>query len=71
MDDDFSMSEVYDIIFCRNVLIYFNKETQANVIRKFLRYLAPDGYLFLGHSETILSMDLPLKSCAPAVYRRI
>lgn len=71
MDEDFSMSEVYDIIFCRNVLIYFNKETQENVIRKFLRYLAPDGYLFLGHSETILSMDLPLKSCAPAVYRRI
>ena len=71
MDADFSMSEVYDIIFCRNVLIYFNKETQENVIRKFLRYLSPDGYLFLGHSETILSMNLPLKSCAPAVYKRV
>ncbi|MBO7484783.1 MAG: protein-glutamate O-methyltransferase CheR [Spirochaetaceae bacterium] len=71
MDGDFSMSEVYDVIFCRNVLIYFNKETQENVIRKFLRYLTPDGYLFLGHSETILSMNLPLKSCAPAVYKRV
>lgn len=70
MDEDFCMPEMYDIIFCRNVLIYFDKQTQENVIRKFLRYLSPDGYLFLGHSETIFSMNLPLKSCAPTVYKK-
>lgn len=71
MDSDFCMPEVYDIIFCRNVLIYFDKQTQENVIRKFMKYLVPGGYLFLGHSETILSMDLPLQTCAPTVYKKI
>lgn len=70
MDDDFFMDCIYDVIFCRNVLIYFDKQTQENVIRKFMKYLAPGGYLFLGHSETIFSMNLPLKSCAPTVYRK-
>lgn len=71
MDDDFRMPETYQIIFCRNVLIYFDKETQEAVIRKLLRYLEPNGYLFLGHSETILNMDLPLKTVAPTVYQFI
>ena len=71
MDNDFRMPELYDIIFCRNVLIYFDKDTQEKVIRKFMKYLLPGGYLFLGHSETIFSMDLPLCTCIPTVYKKV
>ncbi len=71
MDADFRMPEVYDIIFCRNVLIYFDKATQEKVIMKFMKYLQPEGYLFLGHSETIFSMDLPLRTCIPTVYKKV
>lgn len=71
MDNDFCMPEIYDIIFCRNVLIYFDKETQEKVIKKFMKYLHPNGYLFLGHSETIFSMNLPLKTCVPTVYKKV
>jgi chemotaxis protein methyltransferase CheR len=42
-----------DVIFCRNVLIYFDKETQKNIINKFCQLLVPEGILFLGHSESI------------------
>ncbi len=71
MDDDFGFRDTMQIIFCRNVLIYFDKETQERVIKKFMNYLEPGGYLFLGHSETIFGMDLPLKTVAPTVFQRI
>ncbi len=44
---------IYDIIFCRNVFIYFDQDTKANVIRMFYNSLTPGGYLFLGHSESL------------------
>lgn len=68
MADDFGFRDTMQIIFCRNVLIYFDKKTQEAVIRKFMRYLEVGGYLFLGHSETIFEMDLPLKNVAPTVF---
>lgn len=71
MDDDFGFRDTMQIIFCRNVLIYFDKPTQERVIKKFMNYLEPNGYLFLGHSETIFGMDLPLKTVAPTVFQRI
>lgn len=71
MDDDFGFRDTMQIIFCRNVLIYFDKPTQERVIQKFMNYLEPNGYLFLGHSETIFGMDLPLKTVAPTVFQRI
>lgn len=58
-----------DIIFCRNVLIYFDKPTQERVINKFCSLLKPGGLLFLGHSESIIGMTLPLKQIRPTVYR--
>lgn len=71
MNEDFGFRDTMQIIFCRNMLIYFDKPTQENVINKFLRYLEPGGYLFLGHSETIFGMDLPFKSVAPTVFQRV
>lgn len=71
MDDDYGFRDTLQIIFCRNVLIYFDKANQERVIRQFLRYLEPGGYLFLGHSETIFGMTLPFKTVAPTVFQRI
>jgi chemotaxis protein methyltransferase CheR len=59
----------YDVIFCRNVLIYFDKLTQERVINKFCRHLKPGGLLFLGHSESIIGMNLPLQQVAPTTFR--
>jgi len=50
---EWPMSGVFDIIFCRNVLIYFDEDTQQKVCRNFHRFLGPQGWLFLGHSERI------------------
>jgi chemotaxis protein methyltransferase CheR len=71
MDGDFGLSEEVDIIFCRNVIIYFDKPTQASLLAKFCQCLSPGGYLFMGHSETLFGMDLPLVQAAPTVYRRV
>lgn len=51
-DSIFSSNEYYDIIFCRNLLIYFDRETQESVLNKLRMMLKPDGYLFVGHAET-------------------
>jgi len=59
MDEKFNVPNNFDIIFCRNVIIYFDKETQETLINKFCKHLKNNGFLFLGHSETIMGMDLP------------
>ncbi|HIW36057.1 MAG TPA: protein-glutamate O-methyltransferase [Candidatus Treponema faecavium] len=71
MDDDFGFRDTMQIIFCRNVLIYFDKPTQEAVIRKFMQFLETGGYLFLGHSETIFGMNLPLKNVSPTVFQKV
>jgi chemotaxis protein methyltransferase CheR len=71
LDGDFHMREPIDIIFCRNVFIYFQRETQRTILNRFLHHLAPGGFLYLGHSESINGFDLPLRQVAPTVYRKI
>jgi chemotaxis protein methyltransferase CheR len=70
MVEDFGLREQLDIIFCRNVIIYFDKETQEKLMNKFCRNLVRGGYLFLGHSESLHGYDLPLVQVAPTVYQR-
>lgn len=70
MDDDFGIAEKMDIIFCRNVVIYFDKPTQLILMRKFHRQLRPGGYLFIGHSETLSGLDVDFKPVASTVYRK-
>lgn len=60
----------FDIIFCRNVLIYFSRERQEEIIRKLVGKLVPRGFLFLGHSESMAGMAMDLKSVTTAVYQR-
>jgi chemotaxis protein methyltransferase CheR len=69
MDDDYALPHRYAIIFCRNVMIYFNRQTQAEVIRKLTSNLIPGGYLFVGHSESLQSHELPLAPIAPSAYQ--
>lgn len=71
MDEDFGLPENVDIIFCRNVIIYFDKQTQEKLVEKFCRYLNKGGYLFLGHSESLHGHNTPLVQVAPTIYRRL
>jgi chemotaxis protein methyltransferase CheR len=70
MDPDYALAEQADAIFCRNVLIYFDRETQQAILRRLIHCLVPAGYLFVGHSETLHDMDLPVEPVGPALYRR-
>jgi chemotaxis protein methyltransferase CheR len=71
MDSDFDLRESFDMIFCRNVLIYFDRAIQKRLLARFTTYLDCGRFLFLGHSETLLDLHLPLRQVAPSVYRRL
>jgi chemotaxis protein methyltransferase CheR len=70
MDADFGLTERVDAIFCRNVLIYFDRPTQERILQKLVAYLYPEAYLFVGHAEALHDMDLPIVPVAPAAYRK-
>jgi len=70
MDDDFNIPEKMHIIFCRNVLIYFEKNEQERLMHKFAGLLEPGGFLFIGHSESLASMDVPFASVAQTIYQK-
>ena len=71
MDETYALPEKYDVAFCRNVLIYFDRPTQEKVVEKITRYLKPGGYFFHGHSESLMGMDLPLKCVKPTIFQKI
>jgi chemotaxis protein methyltransferase CheR len=58
----------YDLIFCRNVLIYFNAESRSRAIHRLMSQLSGTGYLFLGHAETLNGITAQLRSVGPTVY---
>ena len=68
--ENYSFPQPFDLIFCRNVLIYFDRETQEKVIQKICTCLKPDGYIFIGHSESISGMDLPLTHIKPTIFKK-
>jgi chemotaxis protein methyltransferase CheR len=70
MDDHYNINESFDIIFCRNVLIYFDRETQERVINKLCTKLKQDGIFFLGHSESITNFNVPLHQLKPTIFRK-
>lgn len=71
INDEFEKNKKMDIIFCRNVLIYFNREKQEIIIKKLINSLNKDGYLIIGHSESMIGLKVNLKSMAPTIYRKI
>lgn len=68
--DDFQFQKPFDLIFCRNVMIYFQQEAKEQLIRKFYRLLKPGGYLFVGHSETIQRDASNFRYVEPSIYRK-
>jgi chemotaxis protein methyltransferase CheR len=70
MDEAYAVGEPFDIIMCRNVMIYFDKATQAKVLQRLCKHLRPGGYLFIGHSESITGVDLPVAAVANTVFRK-
>ena len=70
MEISSQVREQFHVIFCRNVLIYFDRVTQEKIVNDFFNRLEPGGYLFLGHSETMTGFSIPLMQMATTVYRK-
>lgn len=70
MDADYGVKDQFDVIFFRNVMIYFDKPTQEAVINKLCRNLRPGGYLFVGHSESLAGLNIPVTAVGSAVFRK-
>jgi chemotaxis protein methyltransferase CheR len=62
---------MFDVIFCRNVMIYFEQSTRDRLVEDLVRQLHPGGYLFTGHSETLLQLPQSLQYVQPATYRKL
>lgn len=71
MDASYPVGDPMHMIFCRNVLIYFDKPTQAKVLARLCDCLLPGGYLFVGHSETITGISLPVRQVANTVFKKV
>jgi chemotaxis protein methyltransferase CheR len=71
MESPYPADSDMHIIFLRNILIYFDKQTQCKVLEQLCNHLRPGGFLFLGHSETLTGYGLPLQPVATTVFRRL
>ena len=69
-DDRYPLAGSFDVIFCRNALIYFDAASRAHVVERLIARQAPGGFLFLGHAESLIGSTYRLRSVMPAVYRR-
>lgn len=70
MIPQYPIEDRFHVIFCRNVIIYFDRPRQEALLQRLYDLLVPGGYLFLGHSESLAGINLPLTSVAPTVYQR-
>lgn len=71
MSGEYDVPGNLDAVFCRNVLIYFNKGVQEQVLSRICEKIRSGGYLFLGHSESVMGMSLPLERVAATIYRKV
>jgi chemotaxis protein methyltransferase CheR len=67
-DDLYSVGGRFDLIFCRNVLIYFDAQSRGRVIERLLNHLAPSGYFFVGHAETLNGVTERMRNIKPTIY---
>ncbi len=68
--EPFTFSEPFDFIFCRNVMIYFDRAMQESLINRFYNCLKEGGHLFVGHSESLMTLSHAYRYVRPAVYRK-
>jgi chemotaxis protein methyltransferase CheR len=71
IDDYYSTPFDFDVVFCRNVLIYFDRRMQERIILKLCSKIRREGILFLGHSESVAGLDLPLKHIQPTIFMKL
>ena len=70
-DEQYDLAGPFDLIFCRNVLIYFSPDGRAEVVDRLTRYLAPGGRLFVGHAESLHAHRGDLRAVSPTIYERV
>jgi len=71
IDDRWSVDRDLDLIMCRNLLIYFDRESQGRVLERLISHLRPGGFLILGHSDGVSGLDLPLRSLGRSIFKRV
>lgn len=71
MDDDFKLPDMIDMIFCRNVVIYFDRKTQIELFAKFYALLNRGGYMFIGNSESLHGINDNFRMVAPTIYKKL
>ncbi len=69
--EEFQFDKPFDVIFCRNVMIYFDTPTRQMLVEKLYRTLAPGGYLFIGHSESLTGLRHSFKYIQPAIFKKV
>ena len=67
----YPINGVFDAIFCRNAMIYFDQDLRSRMVAEFARLLRPEGYLFVGHSETLIGRESLYRTIKPSVYQRL
>jgi len=70
MDTTFPMKRPFDIIFCRNVIIYFDAPTKESLLTRFYHHLKDGGYMFIGHSESLMHMRDKYKYLKHTIYKK-
>jgi chemotaxis protein methyltransferase CheR len=70
MTPTFPFRHGFHVVFCRNVMIYFDRPTQEGLVNRIARHLQPGGYLMIGHSESLNGVQHPLDYVEPTVYRK-
>ena len=70
LDTSYEFEQLFHLVFCRNVIIYFTKDSQKKIIENIYRHILPGGYLFMGHSETLSGLNLPLEHITTNIYRK-
>ncbi len=71
LDENYGLNEPFDAIFCRNVMIYFDKPTQSKILEKFVPLMKPHALLFAGHSENFMYVSNALHLRGKTVYELI
>lgn len=71
MDQTFPMKNPFDIIFCRNVIIYFDTKTKEELLNKFHRHLKTKGHIFIGHSESLMHMKDRFRYLKHTIYQKV
>ena len=68
--EPYSHTEPFEVIFCRNVMIYFDRPTQERLVQQLCQFLVPGGYVLIGHSESLNGLQVPLRCLRPSIYRK-